>query len=147
MATQPEVQSRLRLSAELGRDMVALDSLDFDTANRTHLTADAQLQHFNSPQWQAEAAGDIDLHQLGLLTGAEGFTAGSVDLFLKGHSCVVTPQVAQQRPRFWQRRRQAAPAAKVLPPDPNCAAGYLLAGAMKLHDAGYHIPNVNVRCV
>jgi translocation and assembly module TamB len=144
MATQPEVQSRLRLSAELGRDMVALDSLDFDTANRTHLTADAQLQHFNSPQWQAEAAGDIDLHQLGLLTGAEGFTAGSVDLFLKGHSCVVTPQVAQQRPRFWQRRRQAAPAAKVLPPDPNCAAGYLLAGAMKLHDAGYHIPNVNV---
>jgi len=35
MATQPEVQSRLRLSAELGRDMAALDSLDFDTAQRT----------------------------------------------------------------------------------------------------------------
>ena len=144
MATQPEVQSRLRLSAELGRDMAALDSLDFDTANHTHLTADAQLLHFNSPQWQAEAAGDIDLHQLGLLTGVEGFTAGSVDLFLKGHSCLVSPQVAQQHPRFWQRHRQASPAAKVLPPDPNCAAGYLLAGAMKLHDAGYRIPNVNV---
>jgi translocation and assembly module TamB len=142
MAARPEVQSKLHLTAELGRDMAALTSFNFETANHTRLTADAQLQHFNSPQWQAEAAGGIDLHQLGLLTGVEGFTAGSVDLFLKGHSCVVTPQVAQQHPRFWQRHRQAP--AKVLPPDPNCAAGYLLAGAMKMHNAGYRAPGVRV---
>ena len=145
MATEPEVQSKLHLTAEMGRDMAALDSFDFDTANHTHLTADAQLEHFNSPQWQAEAAGDIDLHQLGLLTGVQGFNAGSVGLFLKGHSCNVSPQAAQQqpRPRFW-RRKSAPPAPRVLPPDPRCSAGYLLAGGIKVHDAGYHIPNVNV---
>ena len=147
MATEPEVQSRLHLSAEFGRDMAALTSFNFETGNHTRLTADAQLQHFNSPQWQAEAAGGLDLHQLGLLTGVQGFTGGSVDLFLKGHSCAVTPQVAQQHPRFWQRHRQAAPSAKVLPPDPNCAAGYLLTGAMRMHTAGYRAPGVRVEGV
>jgi translocation and assembly module TamB len=147
MATEPEVQSKLHLTAELGRDAASLTSFNFETGNHTRLTADAHLQHLNSPQWQAEAAGGIDLHQLGLLTGVEGFTAGSVDLFLQGHSCVVTPQVAQQHPRFWQRHHQAAPAAKSLPPDPNCAAGYLLAGAMKMHNAGYRAPGVRVEGV
>ena len=127
--------------------MAALTSFNFETGNHTRLTADAQLQHFNSPQWQAEAAGGLDLHQLGLLTGVQGFTGGSVDLFLKGHSCAVTPQVAQQHPRFWQRHRQAAPSAKVLPPDPNCAAGYLLTGAMRMHNAGYRAPGVRVEGV
>ena len=142
MTDEPEVQSKLHLAAEFGRDMAALDSFDFDTGNHTHLSADAQIQHFNNPEWQAETAGDIDLHQLSLLTGVQGFTAGSLNLFLKGHSCLVTPQVAQQHPRFWQRHNKIAPSAKVLPPDPNCRTGYLLVGAMKMHDVGYHIPGV-----
>ena len=142
MTDEPEVQSKLHLAAEFGRDMAALDSFDFDTGSHTHLSADAQIQHFNNPEWQAETAGDIDLHQLSLLTGVQGFTAGSLNLFLKGHSCLVTPQVAQQHPRFWQRHNKIAPSAKVLPPDPNCRTGYLLVGAMKMHDVGYHIPGV-----
>ena len=148
MADEPEVQSKLHLAAEFGRDMAALDSFEFDTGNHTQLSADAQLQHFNSPEWQAEAAGDVDLRQLSLLTGVQGFTAGSVNLFLKGHNCPVpqksTPQIAQQHLRFWHRRSKTATPAKALPPDPNCTNGYLLAGAMKMRDVGYHIPNVRV---
>jgi translocation and assembly module TamB len=54
--------------------------------------------------------------------------------------------VAQKHPRFWLHRKVPA-AAKVLPPDPNCAKGYLLVGAMKLHNAGYKNENVAVHGV
>jgi translocation and assembly module TamB len=146
MEAEPEVQSKLHLAAEFGRDMVALDSFDFETGNHTHLSANAELHDFNTPQWQAATAGDIDLRQLGLLTGVQGFNAGSINLYLKGHSCLITPKAAQQAtpPRFWQLHRKFAPSAKVLPPDPDCTTGYLLVGAMKMHDVGYRIPNVNV---
>jgi translocation and assembly module TamB len=139
MAAQPEVQSKLHLTAQVGRDMAALNSFDFTTGASTHLAANAAISHFAKPQWQASVRGAIELKQLSYLANVEGLTAGTLDLDFHGHNCIVTPQVAQKHPHFWQRHNKTpqAPAAKVLPPDPDCTAGYLLVGNIKLHDAGY----------
>jgi translocation and assembly module TamB len=144
IAAQPEVQSKLHMTAELGRDMIALKSFDFSTgttasSGATHLSATAVLQHFASPQWQASLSGNIDVKQLGYLADVEGLNAGTLGLDVHGHNCIVTPAVAQKHPRFWQRHNKTPlpPSAKVLPPDPDCVAGYLLVGTMKMHRVGY----------
>ena len=149
ISNQPEVQSKLHLTAELGRDMAELKSFDFSSGASAHLTADALVQHFNKPEWQANAKGSIELKQLGMLAGVEGFRAGSVELDVHGRNCVVSPQVAQKNPHFWQRHnKKALPAAtKMLPPDPDCKAGYLLVGYVKAHRVGYVIPEVRVHDV
>jgi len=142
MAAEPQVQSKLHLTAEVGRDMAALRSFDFWSGASSHLTASAELDHFAKPEWQASLAGTMALKQLQYLAGVDGLNAGTLELDVKGHNCSVTPQVAQARPKFWQRKRSGP--AKVLPPDPECTAGYLLAGSMKLHDAAYRNEYVRV---
>jgi translocation and assembly module TamB len=143
ISKQPEVQSQLHLNAELGRDMFALNKVDFTTARSTHMSGNMFLRNFAKPIWQASVEGDIDLKQLGLLAGIEGFSAGSVELDVNGHSCNVSPQEAQQKPHFWQRNRKTPPpSAKVLPPSPDCQKGYLLVGSVKAHRVAYRIPEV-----
>jgi translocation and assembly module TamB len=144
MQTQPEVQSQLHLAAELGRDMFSLNKVDFTTGNNTHLSANVMVQHFARPDWQASVTGAIDLKQLGYLAAIDGFRAGTVDLDVNGHSCAVTPQEAQSKPRFWQRRKKAPASAKVLPPSPECQKGYLLVGNLKANRVTYRIPEVRV---
>ena len=149
LANEKEVQSKMHLTAELGRDMFALKSLDFSTAPDagliTHLSGNALVQHFANPQWQASVTGNVDVKQLGYLTDVEGLKAGTLDLTVHGHSCNVTPQVAQRNPHFWQGHKKIPPSAKVLPPDPNCAAGYLLVGSMKMHNIAYRDENVRLQ--
>lgn len=149
MATQPEVQSRLHLTAELGRDMFSLGSLDFATGATSHITASALVEHFAKPEWQATVNGSLELKQIGLLGGLEGFTGGNVDLAINGRNCEVEPQAAQKNPHFWQRRNRnhAPPEAKMLAPSPDCKSGYLLVGDVKLRDAGYVVPNVRIQHV
>jgi translocation and assembly module TamB len=146
MAKEPQVRSKLHLTAEVGRDMVALRSFEFASGASSKLSASAELDHFAKPEWQASVAGTMALQQLQYLAGVEGLNAGTLELDVKGHNCEVTPQAAQRDtrrgPKFWQRGK--GPAAKVLPPDPECTAGYLLAGAMKLHDAAYRNEYVRV---
>jgi translocation and assembly module TamB len=139
MAAEPEVQSKLHLTAEIGRDMAALKSFDFSTGGNSHLSANASISRFAKPVWQTSLNGTLDLKQLSYLAGVDGLDAGTLDLDVHGHNCVVTPQVAQKRPHFWQHHNKipSAASAKVLPPDPDCTAGYLLVGAIKLHAAGY----------
>ena len=43
--------------------------------------------------------GTLDLKQLTVLADVEGFTGGSVDLTLSGHSCAVSPAGTQTKPR------------------------------------------------
>jgi len=148
MANEPEVQSKMHLTAELGRDKFALKSMDFSVTPTggatTHLTADALVEHFASPQWQATVKGNVDVKQLSYLVDVPGLKSGTLDLAVHGHSCIVSPQVAQKNPHFWQGRKKLAPSAKVLPPDPNCAAGYLLVGSMKAHSVVYRDENVRL---
>jgi translocation and assembly module TamB len=146
IAAQPEVQSKLHLTAELGRDMIALKSFDFSTGASTHLSANATLQHFGNLQWQASLTGSVELKQLSYLADVEGLDAGTMDIVLHGHNCIVTPEVAQKHPRFWQRHNKPRlpPSAKVLPPDPDCKEGYLLVGSMKAHKVGYRNPFVRL---
>ena len=140
---QPEVQSKLDMTAELGRDMAQLTRFDFATGSPgptglvTHLNASASIKDFARPEWDATVHGGIDLKQLSMLADVDGLNGGTLDLDVRGHNCVVTPQVAQKRPRFWQRHRNTAPSAKLLAPDPECKAGYLLVGQVKMHNAGY----------
>jgi translocation and assembly module TamB len=138
MAKEPEVQSKLALTAELGRDVAELKSFSFVTGASTQVTATALIDHFAKPEWQASVQGQMDLKQVGLLAGVDGFSTGRIELDVNGRNCNVTPEVAQQKPHFWQRRKPS-PAAnpKMIAPDPQCVAGYLLAGAVKLHDASY----------
>ena len=81
----------------------------------------------------------MDVKQLSYLVDVEGLEAGTIDLTVHGHNCIVTPRVAQRNPHFWQRhhKKPLPPSAKVLPPDPDCVAGYLLVGSMKMRNIAY----------
>jgi translocation and assembly module TamB len=140
MGKEPEAQSKLHLEGELGRDMAQLTKLEFDSGKTSVLRATGTISHFAQPQWQVSLDGSLELQQVSVLSGVDGLTGGTVDLVLKGHSCAVSPRVAQTHPRFWQRKRPATPSKPgvvPLPPDPECQAGYLLVGNAKLHKAGY----------
>jgi translocation and assembly module TamB len=140
MQKQPEVQSQLHLAAEFGRDMAELKSFDFTTGKSTKLTATGLLNHFAKPEWQVSIDGALELKQVGYLAGVDGLNGGTLDLNLRGRNCEIEPAVAQSKPGFFARRRpkSSAPAAtKMLPPDPECKAGYLLVGVMKMHNAGF----------
>ena len=150
MDKQPEAQSRLHLAGELGRDVAQLTSFEFDSGKASALHATATLQHFAQPEWQTAVNGTLELKQLSMLADVEGLTGGTVDLVLNGHSCSVSPAVAQTRPHFWQRNapdNPANPGTAQLLPDPECKAGYLVAGSAKLHKAGYVNENVRLHDV
>ena len=149
MAKEPMEQSKLHLNLELGRDMAALQSFDFDSGLNTHLAATALIYHFADPAWQASVNGGINLKQLGYLAGIDGFTSGVVNLDIHGRNCQVTPQTAQKDPHFWQHHgNETVPLNEtLLPPSADCKSGYLLAGNVKAHDAGFVTPDVRLHNV
>ena len=146
MKQEPEVQSRLHVDVQLGRDMAQLSDLDFETGMNSHLKATGMIQHFAHPEWQASVNGELALKEIQYLGGVDGLEGGTLDLNVQGRNCTVSPQVAQKHPHFWQRRTRprVPPEAKILPPSPECTAGYLLVGKIKVHDAAYRIPAVRV---
>ena len=147
MSKYPEVQSKLHVEAELGRDFAKLAKFTFDTGKSTELRASGSLEHFANPEWQAAVDGSLELKQVALLGGIDGINAGTADLSLRGHNCVVAPAVAQKRLPFWKRRHpkaDAKPSVKQLPPDPDCKTGYLLAGEFKLHNVGYQDEDIRL---
>ena len=154
MQKEPEVQSHLHLTAELGRDMAALKTFDFETGANSHLSANVLINHFDKPEWQANSNGSLDLKQIGLLTAVAGLS-GRLDLDVHGRNCTVTPQVAQKNPGFWKRhelarqarRHPASPDEKMLPPSSDCQAGYLLVGNIKGTGVGYNDGNVHANGV
>jgi len=140
MDQMPEAQSRLKVKAEIGRKVISIQQLSFDTGKTSHLDATARVENFDNPIWNVTVKGNVEVPQISVLSGFPGLVAGTVDLNLAGHSCVVAPQEAQKKPRFWQRRNPNTNPAntKVLPPAPECEKGYLLVGDAKLHSVGYH---------
>ncbi len=140
LGKEPEAQSSLHVEAEVGRDLALLTRLDLQTGQASHLTATGSLKHFAKPEWDATVDGSLELKQIAVLSGVDTLKGGSVDLNLHGHNCVVTPVEAQRKPRLWEKlhpKEHAKPGSKVLPPDPNCVAGYLLVGSAKIHKAAY----------
>ena len=140
LGKEPEAQSSLHVEAEVGRDLALLTRLDLKTGQASHLTATGSLRNFAKPQWEATTSGSLELKQIAVLTGVDTLKSGSVDLSLNGHNCAVTPVEAQKKPRLWEKlhpEQHAKPGSKVLPPDPNCVAGYLLVGSAKIHKAAY----------
>ena len=146
MQQMPVAQSRLQLRGEVGRKLIAVQSLTFDTGKSSHLDANGHVENFDNPVWNVAVKGNIEVPQISVLSGFPGLVAGTVDLDLSGHSCAVTPQVAQKKPNFWERHNPGRNQAntKVLPPSPVCEKGYLVAGNAKLHDVGYRDEYVNV---
>ena len=155
MQKEPEAQSKLHLMAQVGRDVAELQSFELqtgqDAGHISTLNASGSLEHFAQPTWQAKVTGALELKQISVLSGFDGLNAGTVDLDLGGHSCGTAPAEAQKKPTFFERersrlgRKPAPPSVKVLPPDPDCAAGYLLVGSAKLHNASYADANVRLR--
>lgn len=145
MAREPEMQSKLHMDLQLGRDMVQLSNFDFETGMNSHLNATALVEHFAHPAWQAQVTGELALKQISYLAGVDGLENGTLSLNVQGRNCTVTPQVAQKNPHFWQRHThpKVPPQAKMLPPSPDCTAGYLLVGDIRLRNAAYR--NVGVR--
>ena len=140
LAKQVEAESALHLEAELGRDAAELKKLEFTSGKASKLQATGSIAHFASPEWQAKVNGTLELKQLSVLANVDGLNAGTVALDLNGHNCATPPSVAQKHPRSWEQshpKKAVKPGAKVLPPDPDCVAGYLLAGTAKIHGAAY----------
>jgi len=140
MGKEPEANSTLHVEAEVGRNAAELKKLVLNTGTASRIEANASLQDFAHPEWKASVEGKLELKQIAVLSGVDGLKAGTVDLNLKGHSCDISPAVAQKRPKFWERlhpRSGAKPSTKVLPPDPDCVAGYLLVGSAKIYKAAY----------
>ena len=133
MQTMPVAQSRLQLKAEIGRKLISVQSLSFDTGKTSHLDANAHIENFDDPVWNVALKGNLEVPQISTLSGFPGLVSGVVDLDLAGHSCAVTPQEAQKKPRFWQRHNPGKDPAntKALPPSSDCEKGYLLAGNAK----------------
>jgi translocation and assembly module TamB len=148
---QVEAQSALHLAAELGRDVAILQRLEFTSGKSSKLDATGSIHHFDDPDWQATVKGTLELKQLSVLGNVDGLDAGTVDLDLNGHNCRTPPSVAQKHPPFWRRSHPQEPTVKqggkVLPPDPDCAAGYLLVGTAKVHKGSYHNENVRLHDV
>jgi translocation and assembly module TamB len=143
---EPEAQSKLRLEAELGRNMAQLTKFEFDSGKVSVLHATGELENFAHPDWQVAVNGTLELRQISVLTATQGLTGGTVDLDVRGHSCAVSPVVAQKR-RFWQHKLPPVPAkpgTTPLPPDPDCKAGYLVVGSTKVHGAGFENENVRL---
>ena len=149
MQKEPVEQSRLHLDVELGRDMAALQTFDFYSGENSHLAANALVEHFANPAWQAAVNGSLSLKQIGFLAGVEGFTSGTVELDVHGRNCEVAPQTAQKDPHFWQRHgHETLPLElPMLPPSADCKSGYLLAGNVKAHNAGFVTPDVRLHNV
>ncbi|HEX3969482.1 MAG TPA: translocation/assembly module TamB domain-containing protein [Edaphobacter sp.] len=139
IAKQAEAQSTLHVAGELGRDAAELKEFEFTSGTNSKLTASAGIKHYAKPEWQAAVKGSLELKQLSVLADVDGLNTGTVDLDLKGHNCTTTPAVAQKHPPFWRRShpKETAKPPKPLPPDPDCAAGYLLVGTAKIHKASY----------
>lgn len=146
LAAEPEVQSRMHLTAELGRDMASLTNLEFwsgaagsSGTGAAHLVAHAELQHFARPQWEGSVTGSVGLRQLSYLADVNGLTAGTIDLNVHGHNCVATQEAEAKPSNFWHRHKKVGtpPLAKVAPADAGCTAGYVLGGSMKMHKVGY----------
>ncbi len=139
MGKEPEAQSQLHVEAEVGRDMANVKKLTIHTGKASTLEASANLNHFAAPEWDVKVKGTLELLQIAVMTGVDTLKAGTVDLDVHGHNCLTTPAVAQKRPKFWQRHhlKETKPNTKVLPPDPDCVAGYLLVGSAKIYKAGY----------
>ena len=146
MAKQVEASSTLALAAELGRDAVELQRLEFTSGKSSTLAATGSIKHFAKPEWQAAVKGSLELKQLSVLANVDGLNAGAVDLDVKGHNCVTPAAVAQKHPRFWERSHpnEGGKPPKPLPPDPDCVAGYLLVGTAKIHKASYRDENVRL---
>lgn len=146
MMTEPEVQSKLHMEMQLGRDMAQLTSFDFETGMNSHLKATGLIEHFAHPAWEATVNGELALKQIGYLAGLDGFEDGTVALNVDGRNCTVSPQVAQKNPHFWQKHihPHVPPEAKMLPPSPDCTAGYLLVGDIRLRKAAYRDTTVRV---
>ena len=146
MMTEPEVQSKLHMEIQLGRDMAQLTSFDFETGMNSHLTATGTDPALRSSgvagHCQRRACAEADR----LSRRVDGLENGTVALNVQGRNCTVTPQVAQKNPHFWQRRThpRVPPEAKMLPPSPDCTAGYLLVGDIRLRKAAYRVPSVRV---
>ena len=151
MAQEPEVQSKLQLAAEFGRDTAELKTFDFTTGKSTRVTATAQVTHFAKPEWQVSVDGAMELKQLGYLAGVDGLTAGTLDVNVRGRNCEVGPAAAQKKQGFFARHRakpnQPPIASEMLPPDPECKEGYLAVGVMKMHKVGYVNENVRLHDV
>ena len=146
MAKQVEASSTLALAAELGRDAAELQRLEFTSGKSSTLVATGSIKHFAKPEWQAAVQGSLDLKQLSILADVDGLNAGTATLDVKGHNCVTPPSVAQKHPRFWERAHpnEGGKPPKPLPPDPDCAAGYLFVGSAKISKASYRDENVRL---
>jgi translocation and assembly module TamB len=146
MVKEPEMQSKLHMDLQLGRDMMQLSDFDFETGMNSHLNATALVEHFAHPEWQATVAGQLALKQISYLGGVDGLENGTLTLNVQGRNCEVTPQTAQKNPHFWQHhtRPHVPPETKMLPPSPDCTAGYLLVGDIHLRNAAYRDPSVRV---
>ena len=152
MADEPEVQSKLQLAAEFGRDTAELKTFDFTTGEIDASDGDGAGESLR----EAGVAG-VDRWRDGV---EAAWLPGGCRWFDRGHA---GPECARTQLRGGagggaeksgilraaqsEAEPAAADASKMLPPDPECKAGYLAVGVMKMHKVGYVNENVRLHDV
>ena len=138
---QPEAKSSLHLEAEVGRDAADLKALKFHTGDHSDLQATASLKQFNNPAWATKVTGSVEMKQLTILADVAGFSLGSIDLNLNGHSCqIIAASSSTNKPKLLDRLRGKQGTTTTTansPYDPECQIGYLVAGSFKVHSGSY----------
>jgi len=79
----PAVQSKLDLSADVGRNTLNVSQLRLQTGPSL-LNATASLRNFANPQWNLTAQGKVDVREVMALAPVDGVDRGVVDVDLKG---------------------------------------------------------------
>jgi translocation and assembly module TamB len=79
----PPLQSKLDITAEMGRNMLNIPQLLLQTGPSV-LKATASVQDFTNPHWSLTAQGKVDVREVMALAPVEGVDRGVVDLDLKG---------------------------------------------------------------
>lgn len=79
----PQLQSKLDLTANVGRNMLNVSRLQLQTGPSL-LQATANVQDFANPHWKLTAQGKVDVREVMALAPVDGVDRGLVDLDLKG---------------------------------------------------------------
>ena len=149
ISRQPEAKSTLHLEAEIGRDAADLKTLKFHTGDQSDLQMTASLKQFNNPAWETKVSGSVEMKQLTILANVPGFSLGSIDLNLAGHSCQpLPPTTSTSKPKLLDRLRGKKGTATITAgatSDPECQSGYIVAGPFKVHNGSYRDENVRFR--
>ena len=113
MQQMPVAQSRLHVKGELGRKLIAIQDITFDTGKASHLDANARVENFDNPVWNLQVKGNLEVPQISVWKQARSiWTSLAIPARLrrKWHSSSRTSGVAAIPRKTRPTRKRCRPA-------------------------------------